>query len=310
MSVADTVATTSKVTHTDTPPGSTTAETATDGAEAPSTPSVRDMTLKDIIAGIKRRRGANPMPSSVQRAANRRRKRRRAAVGLPEDETTSAPSQEAIQPQQEEEQPEEEVVAPQVTLDADGNIIIDQDSLVVSAGTIGAAGNDHGMATVESHAYNEHVTSASYAKRESAHKWEAAETEQFYVALRKFGTDFSLMESSFPKRSRRQLKLKFKREEKENPDRVDQALHGPPLLVSQVEENASARAAGAASESAPSEPVSARESVEEIAEESVEGAVVLDAEADSDDGKGSGEHERADKSDGSDSDSDSDSAAD
>lgn len=43
-------------------------------------------------------------------------------------------------------------------------------------------------------------------------------------AIRRYGTDFTLLEKLFVKRSRKQLKSKFKREEKENPRRVDEAL--------------------------------------------------------------------------------------
>lgn len=202
--------------------------------------SVRDMTLKDIISGMKKRRGAKPMPSTVQRAAERRKRRRREALGLPAEETVeganrAVPSVEPTQPEEQpekeddEEDPEDDVVAPQVTIDKDGNIVIDQESLVVSAGTAANADVDRAAVTVENHAFSNHITSATYSKRESAQKWELEETERFYAALRKFGTDFSLMESSFPKRSRRQLKLKFKREEREVPERIEEALNGPPL---------------------------------------------------------------------------------
>lgn len=42
------------------------------------------------------------------------------------------------------------------------------------------------------------------------------------------GTDFSLMKPYFRKRTRRELKLKFKKEEKLNPNLVNKAL-GEPL---------------------------------------------------------------------------------
>lgn len=213
-------------------------------ADATRVGSVRDMTLKDIISGMKKRRGAKPMPSTVQRAAERRKRRRREALGLPSEETPegttlAAPSVESAPPEEqagkeEEEDPEDDVVAPQVTIDKDGNIVIDQESLVVSAGTAANADVDRAAVTVENHAFSNHITSATYSKRESAQKWEPVETERFYAALRKFGTDFSLMESSFPKRSRRQLKLKFKREEREFPERIEEALNGPPLPLPPV----------------------------------------------------------------------------
>lgn len=181
---------------------------------------VRSMTVKDIISGMKKRSGAIPMPSSVQRAAERRKRRKR---GVDPDAQSEAPSNVASHISESDRS--DIVVAPQVTLDEEGNIVIDQDSLVVSAGKAINAEKERGnVTTVENLAVGSQITSASYAKRESAVKWEPTETEKFYNALRAFGTDFSLMESMFPGRSRRQLKLKFKREERDHPDRIDFAM--------------------------------------------------------------------------------------
>lgn len=232
MEVAEPGSTPAAVEHGD-------AEGGADDAE--NAEALSGMKLKDIISGIKRRNGVKPMPSSVLRASERRKRRRRQSQGLPVEEApaertarilTPPPAEE---PQAAEEQADE-VVAPQVTLDEDGNIVIDQSSLVVSAGTATNAELERrDVTTVENHAYSSHITSATYAKRESSSRWEAAETDSFYAALRKFGTDFLLMESAFPKRSRRQLKLKFKREEKECPERIDEALNGPKSSVPPVE---------------------------------------------------------------------------
>lgn len=125
---------------------------------------------------------------------------------------------------------EDDVVAPQVTLDADGNIVIDQSSLYVAANTV-ADDEDRVMNTVELHSTNNHITSASFAKRESSIKWGEAETKLFYDGLRTFGTDFTLMARLFPNRSRRQLKLKFKREERSFPARIEEALSAPRLPI-------------------------------------------------------------------------------
>lgn len=53
------------------------------------------------------------------------------------------------------------------------------------------------------------------------------ETLQFYRALNTLGTDFALMASLFPKRTRRDLKLKFKREERVNLHLIDKAVAHP-----------------------------------------------------------------------------------
>lgn len=258
-------------------------------------PSVRDRTVKDIISGMRRRRGAQQMPSTVQRNKDRRKRRRRVAQGLPpeEDGEQTGGIQEAADAQprvaeereaendaekeaekdaekddEEEGEEDEDVVAPQVTIDEDGNIVIDQSSLVVSAGTATNAELDRGAVTVENHAFSTHITSATYSKREAAMKWEPVETNQFYEALRKFGTDFSLMESSFPKRTRRQLKLKFKREEREFPEKVDKALNEPPLPLPTLK-------------LAPTAPTTqnGREGAEPSKEVGADGAQVIDSDA-------------------------------
>merc|ERR1711862_357421 len=54
--------------------------------------------------------------------------------------------------------------------------------------------------------------------------WSDKDTVKFYKALSVFGTDFSLMEGVFKKRSRHELKMKFKKEEKLNRSLVDKCL--------------------------------------------------------------------------------------
>jgi Myb DNA-binding like len=117
------------------------------------------------------------------------------------------------------------VVAPKVTVDSDGNIVIDKESLVISAGTGPTA--DFGGAevvTIDNNDRSRHITSASFVKRDSATKWTPEDNEKFFTALSQFGTDFALIEYAFPGRSRRQIKLKFKREERENPAKLEHYL--------------------------------------------------------------------------------------
>eukprot|EP00177_Eucheuma_denticulatum_P004074 GFKZ01007380.1.p1 GENE.GFKZ01007380.1~~GFKZ01007380.1.p1 ORF type:complete len:316 (-),score=40.24 GFKZ01007380.1:15-827(-) len=202
---------------------------APDDASGAAAASIRNMMLTDIISGVKRRNGAHPMLSSAKR---------RKPHSAPDDpseqgQAPATPSAPSSPPQ--DEAPSEEAVAPQVTLDAEGNIVIDPDSLVVSADTAGAFDDGRRTVTVDNDGLGNRITSATYGKRESALRWSQQETDKFYQALRMFGTDFSLMERLFPKRSRRQLKFKFKREDKENPKRVDEALNAPPLPIPQVQ---------------------------------------------------------------------------
>lgn len=128
------------------------------------------------------------------------------------------------------------VVAPQVRIDENGEIVIDKSSLFVSA-TNSNSNDDQFtgfVSTVEDGRLGSQISSASFKKRESSTKWSSTESKRFYEALRTFGTDFSLMTKIFPHRSRRQLKYKFKREERENPDLVDGALNGPRKPIPEV----------------------------------------------------------------------------
>ncbi|KAI8323799.1 hypothetical protein GQ54DRAFT_257578 [Martensiomyces pterosporus] len=51
-------------------------------------------------------------------------------------------------------------------------------------------------------------------KRGSRKRWSKEETELFYQALRKYGTDFEMISGAMPGRSRYDIRNKFKAEEK------------------------------------------------------------------------------------------------
>ncbi|KAG9196159.1 hypothetical protein G6011_01280 [Alternaria panax] len=57
-------------------------------------------------------------------------------------------------------------------------------------------------------------------------RWTQDLTERFYEALKSFGTDFQMISQMFPGFTRRSIKTKFTREERENPDGIREALQG------------------------------------------------------------------------------------
>lgn len=64
------------------------------------------------------------------------------------------------------------------------------------------------------------------------------ETARFHLALRMLGTNFSLMEKLFPKRTRIELKRKFKSEERCNRELIDKATTNQiPLDLTQFEDD-------------------------------------------------------------------------
>ena len=56
--------------------------------------------------------------------------------------------------------------------------------------------------------------------------WSDDETDRFYEALSMFGTDFFIISKMFPPKTRRQIKLKFVREERLDGPRITRALSG------------------------------------------------------------------------------------
>ncbi|KAF2999356.1 Transcription factor TFIIIB component B [Curvularia kusanoi] len=63
-------------------------------------------------------------------------------------------------------------------------------------------------------------------------RWTAESTAMFYQGLRSFGTDFQMIAHMFPGMTRRSIKTKFTREERENPDIVRDCLRGTSQLAS------------------------------------------------------------------------------
>lgn len=57
-------------------------------------------------------------------------------------------------------------------------------------------------------------------------RWTFDQTEKFYDALTSFGTDFMIISTMFPGMTRRQIKAKFVREERQDPERIRDALTG------------------------------------------------------------------------------------
>lgn len=224
-----------------------------DASQIPSTDN-RNIPISKLLSRKRRRNGLKLMPSTVKRLQESKKKRIEERTEEPENSSNSLnPSRSENDTDVDGKPPassddvhaefgkdlesgeadeiSEDFVAPQVTLDEDGNIIIDQSSLVVSANAV--QGEDgHEINTVEIPSSEANITSASFSKRDTAIKWTSSETGKFYEALRTFGTDFTLMQRLFPSRSRRMLKAKFKREERDNLQRVEQALNGPRIPIS------------------------------------------------------------------------------
>ncbi|GKD45279.1 homeodomain-like protein, partial [Tanacetum coccineum] len=70
-----------------------------------------------------------------------------------------------------------------------------------------------------------HYNYGTHLKKRRAMKWTKQDTELFYEAIQQFGTDLSMIkECCFPGRTREQIKSKYKKEERKQPLRLNDAL--------------------------------------------------------------------------------------
>lgn len=134
----------------------------------------------------------------------------------------------------EADQPEEVVVtdeendglpAPQIKVGPDGEITIDEKSLVIENKQVKRSKEKIQKSKLVDG--DSATTYGVYKKVERTKLWSKRETLRFYKALNAIGTDFSLMLPLFPGRKRRDLTMKFKKEEKVNRTLIDRALMEP-----------------------------------------------------------------------------------
>ncbi|USP78697.1 uncharacterized protein yc1106_05971 [Curvularia clavata] len=125
---------------------------------------------------------------------------------------------------------------PRLRLNADGVM-----ELVPESGTIDREGDAEkeleAMIVTEDQDVTARTTTRSFMKNNKrfpnefllpgqGRRWNSELTELFYQGLRSFGTDFQMISQMFPGFTRRSIKTKFTREERENPEGVKEALQG------------------------------------------------------------------------------------
>jgi len=125
--------------------------------------------------------------------------------------------------------------APQFQI-IDGQIVVNQSTLQFDRHAAAAREAGELEEEVEDD-FTHHTTSSTYLKRQQKpNHWTAVETETFYRGLRMFGTDFALLCRMFPGKNRRHVKLKFNREERAHPAKVNAALVGEKTVGIDLEE--------------------------------------------------------------------------
>ncbi|KAJ7392214.1 Transcription factor TFIIIB component B [Desmophyllum pertusum] len=181
----------------------------------PSDPS--HMTMQHLIYFNPK---TNPMTSSLagrKKKADEKNKSKKRKDKIPIIHNPKPA--ESKEPSVAEDETDGAAVAPRVKLAADGSIILDEESLLIPKSSEKTL-NDSDIVYEDA----DEVNFGAYLKHRRVERWTLEETQTFYKALSQVGTDFSLMGPLFPSRKRRELKAKFKREEKQHRSLVEKAL--------------------------------------------------------------------------------------
>ena len=132
--------------------------------------------------------------------------------------------EEAVDDPKKEEEENNQPPVPQVKIGPDGALIIDEASTVIDTTAAKKAKEDLMKTSLVFESSNMATNYGSWGKKRKNVDWTERETVRFFKALSVFGTDFSMMENVFRRRSRHDLKMKFKKEERSNRSLVDRCL--------------------------------------------------------------------------------------
>jgi transcription factor TFIIIB component B'' len=178
---------------------------------------------KDLRTGKKSKRAEEIEKLDWTEVVRKQRERRahREAGELPQQETEDdmlhqvrEEAEVALQLQQ----------GPQMRV-VNGQMVVDDASLQVDRHAA-AAKSAETFEEIEESELTRRVNSGTWLKREKTEIWSHDDISLLYQGLRMFGTDFEIIAKMFPLRSRRQIKLRYNKEERIDPVRIKQALSG------------------------------------------------------------------------------------
>merc|ERR1719397_145182 len=147
-------------------------------------------------------------------------------VTEPAENSVDAEPDPPVLPSPPSPKPGDGVPCPQVKLGANGEIILDDTSLVLETTDAKKAKDflDNSPVAIVESGKTTATNYGTWSRKRKHVDWSEKETLRFYKALSIVGSDFSMMESIFKKRTRQELKLKFKKEERLNGKMVDKCL--------------------------------------------------------------------------------------
>ncbi|CAG9764498.1 unnamed protein product [Ceutorhynchus assimilis] len=127
--------------------------------------------------------------------------------------------------EQQKENDTDNMPVPQIKIGPSGEIILDEQSLIVENAEIAKRKEEILNSSVVDGDFD--TGYGIYKRAQRTVNWTKKETLRFYKALNLIGTDFTTMTELFPRRTRRELKLKFKKEERTNRHLIDKAILEP-----------------------------------------------------------------------------------
>ncbi|XP_048861191.1 transcription factor TFIIIB component B'' homolog isoform X14 [Brienomyrus brachyistius] len=176
------------------------------------------MTMRDLIYYLP---DGNPMKSCMKDEQTGKENLR-----LLSNERKEIPQKEAEEEKddcdEDLSQNDDELVVPKVKVAEDGSLILDEDSLTVKVSkTTGPAIVEENDPLFEC---GSTATYSSFRKIRHVKPWSIKETDMFFLAISMVGTDFSIIGRLFPHRPRKEIKNKFRKEERINAWRIDKAF--------------------------------------------------------------------------------------
>jgi len=145
------------------------------------------------------------------------------STGGSSSSSSSVPTAGAKRSRHEEVEKVAPAQGPQVAF-INGEMVVIESSLVVQEPSTTTTGEPEGEYEEVIEGTHATATYRSFQRKQRQDRWGIEETRHFFAALRQCGTEFSLMQSFFPGRTRKQLKLKFLKEEKEHPELIKETL--------------------------------------------------------------------------------------
>ncbi|KAF2637650.1 hypothetical protein P280DRAFT_471844 [Massarina eburnea CBS 473.64] len=122
-------------------------------------------------------------------------------------------------------------------LGADGRMVMRESARVIDQAAEAERERDNYTTVVEDDVTKQ-INNKSFMRNGKRHpqefmlpgqgrRWNAENTDKFWKGLKRFGTDFAAIKTMFPEFTRRSIKLKYDREQRDFPERMTEVLNGP-----------------------------------------------------------------------------------